>query len=158
MRKFDLRGFGMWTLVVVTALCLVLREEFPFSHFPMYSSFSNYTYYVYVSGADGKPVPVESITSVRTSKLKKIYQDKLDEIEEAVKDAGGDWRGTRALSVEERRDAGLYTLTWLRENCKAGAEDDLASHGALSFHHVGLALDEEEAEMAHIDEVVATLP
>jgi hypothetical protein len=36
-------------VVVLMALCLLLNENFPFSHFPMSSSFSNYSYYVYIS-------------------------------------------------------------------------------------------------------------
>ena len=36
-------------MVVLTAFSLILKENYPFSHLPMYSSFSNYTYYVYIS-------------------------------------------------------------------------------------------------------------
>lgn len=149
-----LRAFPLKTLVAVMGLCFILLEEFPFSHFPMYSSFSNYTYYVYVADAKGDPIALESITSVRTSKLKKIYQSGIDELEESVKESGDRWVGMRSLDLEARRPAGEAALAWLDENCKENARDDLAARAPLTLHQVGLRI--VDGEIVSTDEAVAT--
>ncbi|CAN5315354.1 hypothetical protein BH23VER1_BH23VER1_27840 [soil metagenome] len=156
MRNFQaLHRFPLKTLVAIGVLCLVLKEEFPFSHFPMYSSFSNYTYYVYVTDKNGEPIPLEAITSVRTSKLKKILQNGLDDVKDEVKEATGDWPGFAVLPTEAKRPAGEATLRWLRENCKESARAQLASHAPLTLHQVELFID-DEGRMVREDEPIAS--
>ena len=53
-------------------LCLVLRENYPFSHFPMYSSFSNQTYFLYLTDAAGRPISSQRF-GLSNSTLKKIF-------------------------------------------------------------------------------------
>ncbi len=59
-------------LLLVTVLCLVLRENYPFSHFPMYSSFSNETYFLYLTDAAGQPIATSRL-GLSSSTLKKIF-------------------------------------------------------------------------------------
>ncbi|HEY2712446.1 MAG TPA: hypothetical protein VGI60_08025 [Chthoniobacterales bacterium] len=59
-------------LLLVTVLCLVLRENYPFSHFPMYSSFSNETYFLYLTDAAGQPIATTRL-GLSSSTLKKIF-------------------------------------------------------------------------------------
>lgn len=59
-------------LLLMTLLCFVLRENYPFSHFPMYSSFSNQTYFLYLSDAAGRPISTERF-GLASSTLKKIF-------------------------------------------------------------------------------------
>ncbi len=59
-------------LLLVTVLCLVLRENYPFSHFPMYSSFSNETYFLYLTDAAGQPIATSRF-GLSSSTLKKIF-------------------------------------------------------------------------------------
>ena len=139
--------------VIVIALCLVIREEFPFSDFPMYQSFSNYTYYVYVTGEDGEPLPLDTLTGVRAANLKKIYDSKIKELRSETKKRTGDWRGTAALTDEDRRPLGEKTLGWLRQNSKDPAA--LASFGTLTFHHVGLTI--EDGKIVRDDDAIAML-
>ncbi|MDB4673743.1 hypothetical protein OAF27_02900 [Verrucomicrobiales bacterium] len=139
--------------VIATLLCLVIREEFPFSNFPMYGSFSNYTYYVYVTGEDGLPLPLKKLTGVRSANLKKIYDAKIKVLRSETKKRTGDWRGTAALSDEERRPLGEDTLGWLRQNSKDPAA--LASVGELTFHHVGLTI--KNGKIVSDDDAVASL-
>ena len=42
-------------LAVMVLLGLTLRENYPFSHFPMYSTFSSRTYFIYLSNSAGEP-------------------------------------------------------------------------------------------------------
>jgi hypothetical protein len=41
-------------LLLLTLLCLLFRENYPFSHFPMFSSFSKHSHYIYLSDASGR--------------------------------------------------------------------------------------------------------
>ena len=140
----------MKMLVLIGALCLALQEEFPFSHFPMYSSFSDYSYYVYVTDRDGNPIPLESLMSIRTSKLKKYYQSQLNPIRDRVRESGQPWTGFRRLDVESRVPAAREALRWLVENCKPSAKSELESRRPLSFHQVGIWVDGKE--MTEVDE------
>ena len=59
-------------LLVMTALCLILRENYPFSNFPMYSSFNNHTYYLYLADAGGEALQTRRF-GLSSSALKKIF-------------------------------------------------------------------------------------
>ena len=59
-------------LLVMTVLCLALRENYPFSNFPMYSSFNNRTYYLYLTDARGNPIKTRQF-GLSSSGLKKIF-------------------------------------------------------------------------------------
>lgn len=64
-------------MLVLTFACLVVKEQYPFSNFPMYASFTNRTYYVYL--ADGADQPLPSVPSVgmTTPTLKKVYDGEV---------------------------------------------------------------------------------
>ncbi len=59
-------------LLVMVLLGLVLRENYPFSNFPMYSSFSNRTYYLYLTDANGAALKTRDF-GLSSSALKKIF-------------------------------------------------------------------------------------
>ena len=66
-------------LLVMVLLCLLLRESYPFSNFPMYSSFSRQTYYLYLTDADGQPLKTPEF-GLPASGLKKIF-DRYRQVE-----------------------------------------------------------------------------
>jgi hypothetical protein len=59
-------------LLVMTLLSLGLRENYPFSNFPMYSSFSQHTYFLYLTDAAGEPIKTRQL-GLSSSALKKIF-------------------------------------------------------------------------------------
>ncbi|MEM8955800.1 MAG: hypothetical protein AAGD22_16720 [Verrucomicrobiota bacterium] len=148
------RAFLGWmplkVVAVLVVLCLLLRENFPFSHFPMYSSFSRNSYYVYVADANHEPIPIEEITSIRTSALKKAYQGKLEEVREGLEAQGVEIRGFQFMTPEQCRPAGEYTLRWLIENCKEHARPELYQYRPLNFHVVGLRYEDREIVSAPV--------
>lgn len=64
-------------LLLVTAACLLIGERYPFSNFPMYSSFSDSTYYVYLTDAADQPLSTYAAIGVSTATLKKMYESAL---------------------------------------------------------------------------------
>ncbi len=59
-------------LLIMTLLCLVLRENYPFSHFPMFSSFSRKTYFLHLADAHGAPLKTRQF-GLSNSAMKKIF-------------------------------------------------------------------------------------
>lgn len=148
------RRFPIKAMVLISALCLALQEEYPFSHFPMYSSFSDYSYYVYVTDRSGEPIALEKLMSIRTSKLKKFYQSQLNPIRDAVEAAGEPWTGFRRLDIESRVPAARTALEWLLANCKPAARVELEARRPLAFHQVGIWV--EGKEITEVDEEVTS--
>jgi hypothetical protein len=69
---FAFRDSPLAVLATVTALNLMLREEFPFSHFPMYADFSPRALYVRVTDGDGQPVALRGMGAAAPL-LTKVY-------------------------------------------------------------------------------------
>jgi hypothetical protein len=65
-------------LLVMTLLCLWLRENYPFSNFPMFSSFTGHAYLLYLTDAQGTAVRSTSL-GLQTSALIKIFDTRLRE-------------------------------------------------------------------------------
>lgn len=129
-------------LFLTLILCLLLKENYPFSHFPMYSRFSDRTYYVYVTDRAGDPIPVQSITYIRTSRIKKVYDGNLGRIKENLD------KDKRELSPEERAPAGAAALEWLYQTTRDEMKPTLDRLGGLQLHSVEVRLqDGETVEM-----------
>jgi len=73
----SLRQLPCKPLLVLTFLCLALKEQYPFSNFPMYSTFENKTYYVHLADGADQPVPTAEALGLATSTLKKIYDGEV---------------------------------------------------------------------------------
>jgi len=59
-------------LLVMTVLGLGLRENYPFSHFPMFSSFSDRSYFIHLADADGTALRTRQF-GLSNSAMKKIF-------------------------------------------------------------------------------------
>lgn len=59
-------------VLVMTLLGLVLQENYPFSHFPMFSSFSRRTYFIHLADAHGRALSTRQF-GLSNSTLKKIF-------------------------------------------------------------------------------------
>jgi hypothetical protein len=109
----------LWTdvplriLLVLTLLNLLLRENFPFSHFPMYASFGDFTYYVFVADEHDEPLALRRVFGVSAPFLKKLYDGEV----RAHRRAG---RALSAMTPTELNRAGLVALTHLWGRAPAG--------------------------------------
>jgi hypothetical protein len=98
-----LRRWKFGPLICITLAGLILHEEFPFSHFPMYSSFTNKATYVYLATASGEPLATVPTAGMLTGNLKKVFDADL---QKARKAAGARGR----VTDEERRAAAERVL------------------------------------------------
>jgi gas vesicle protein len=65
-------------LVGFSVLSLLLRENYPFSHFPMYGNPSDDVYYLWLADAEKRPLPVQALTGKTAPKLGKMLRTYAD--------------------------------------------------------------------------------
>ncbi len=73
------------TLAIFVAVSLILKENYPFSHFPMYSSPTAPRFYYMVTDSGGQPLPISTLTGVTPPKIGKMHWRKSQEREAARK-------------------------------------------------------------------------
>lgn len=74
----DSRTWLLAFVVLVIALCLTIREEYPFSHFPMYGNpNARPVDYYFLTDGNGEPLPVVALTGDTAPRIKKRLQTRL---------------------------------------------------------------------------------
>jgi hypothetical protein len=96
-------------LVWFVLFSLLVKENYPFSHFPMYKGFEDHTYYYYVA-SENQPLAAKPMFKVSVPRIKKLHGNLM----EALADERDD--GTRAyqLGPEGEAEAGRRLLDQLR--------------------------------------------
>ncbi len=130
--------------------CLALEEEYPFSHFPMYSRFPSQSYYLYIADGAGEPLPLQKMTHIVTSRLKKPFDRMLRDVAKEV--------GTRKsqLSPEQCEGAGEDTLQQLFKNSPAFGQTALRDASPVRLYRARIVMEEgkiTEPEAEFIAEV-----
>ena len=122
-------------LVIFVIVCLVAKENFPFSNFPMYARPGAERGYFVVTEGDGQPLPVGSLTGVTASQVGKAYRKKSKEL----------GRQTNPLAPKSRTDrdriVGMEIFQMLREQA-AKREKDLPEK--LQLHLVEIRFESGE--------------
>ncbi|NNE91969.1 MAG: hypothetical protein HKN23_10010 [Verrucomicrobiales bacterium] len=78
--------FVMWAFV---AFSLLVKENYPFSHFPMYSHVAPETHYFYLTDGEGNNLGTKTNFGMAASNLKKKYHSYLTALaEQREKEAG----------------------------------------------------------------------
>jgi hypothetical protein len=146
----------MKTALAVIIVCFSVRENFPFSHFPMYSSFSDYSYYIYFTDSKGEPIPIETLTSHKTSSLKKIYDKEIKKTRKELQAKGEKIEGFRFMTTEQRKPAGELVLDWIYNNTKETALPALNEKRPLRVYQVDLFT--KDGEITSIPNLIAEAP
>ena len=103
-------------LLLLTTACLVIGEQYPFSNFPMYSSFTDRTYYVYLADGADQPVPSVPLVGMSTPTLKKVYDGEVRRALRRLKVR------RQNLTAEQKQAIGAPILSRLRSSAPAGDE------------------------------------
>ena len=75
-------------IVWLTLLSLVVKEEYPISHFPMYSAFESETWFLYFKTADGEPIQTKRAFRNTVARCKKRYGSLRKDYEKAQGKSG----------------------------------------------------------------------
>ncbi|HSI64016.1 MAG TPA: hypothetical protein VLE43_12885 [Candidatus Saccharimonadia bacterium] len=120
-------------------------EWYPFSNYPMYSSFEDTAYYVYVTDLDDKPVALMPTFNSWGSQLKKTYdkllKQEIDRLKNAAKARGEKYKPRIfQMTGDECRPAGDALL---RQICKeARKQDAVRKHPGFRLYHVDIILED----------------
>ena len=127
-------------LLLLSVVCLVIGDQFPFSEFPMYASFTHRTYYVHLADGNGQPVAAASSTGLRTSQLKKIYQREL------LTEARRPGRVRQRMTAEEKGAAGARLLATLKNSQWVQQQGATTFPAVVRLYEVNISLREGRFE------------
>ncbi len=139
------------TFCVVLLLCGVVKDNFPFSHFPMYDSFPDHTFYIYVVDGKGEPVPLETVTGTRTANFKKPYDKELNKVRKTLD------KRKRELTAAEREPAGRRALENLYKRAPEPVKRRLEALAPLQLYHADILMVDGDIVEPE-PEWIATLP
>ena len=116
-----------FVIPAVVAFSLTIRENYPFSNFPMYSNpdaTENYLYLVALDDNDQEtPLPVAKLTQFSAPGMKKAFKSYSDKFAQNRPAEDGKKRGRDDLTPEERTQVGLKLLEELRHQAVAGKQE-----------------------------------
>ncbi len=119
-------------LLILTAACLIVGEQYPLSNFPMYSSFGSKTFYLYLADGAGQPIACASAVGISTATLKKVF------VSEMKRDQTRLHLGSKTLNAEQKRLVGERVLERLRGS--PAAQKTAPAPGGLRLYQVDIAL------------------
>lgn len=100
-------------LAVYCLISVLLRENYPISHYPMYAKPSaDRAYYIVGDAATGKPLPVATVSSITCPKVGKIYRKMSEEMAEKLK------VNKSGLSAAQQQEIGVAIFQELRRHAK----------------------------------------
>lgn len=99
-------------MVLFAVLSLVLQENYPLSHYPMYGDPDPVSQYYHLTDGDGKPLPIDQLTGVRSANLGKILRRRLSDRAKALK------VDVKKLPQEERDRVARETVEYLRQQAR----------------------------------------
>jgi hypothetical protein len=114
----------IFPLVCLIPLTQIVRDEYPISHYPMYSQpTSRELRYQYVAGPDGKPLPITIHTGITPSQVGKQYSKfKANLIRDEEKRSGRDLDDLEEIGGELERGiketAGRRTLEFMKDRAQ----------------------------------------
>ncbi len=99
----------MLRVIALVVGLLLIGEQFPFSYFPMYSSFDPVADYYYVTDVEGRPLACLPAFGTSTANVKKMFRARLRVLVAA--------RGATETeaTADERRRVGEEMINYLRQ-------------------------------------------
>lgn len=121
------------SLLIFCVLSLVLKENYPFSNFPMYTNPSPESSYFSITDGEGNDLPIARLTGVTCPKVGKIFKKKAAESQKKQRVKPAD------LSAEVTQAIGAEIFQYLRESALALRTDLPAK---LQLRHTRIAYED----------------
>ena len=135
------------SVILLAILLQIMRENYPFSHLPMYSGLTEDVDYYFVTDSKGKPLPHGHYFGFSTSKTKKMFNTRLRKISK-----GGNTDSATPAQIEE---AGKETLAYLMAHINEDRRAQVEKSG-LQLQRVTVARKGEH--LVKTPSVVAEIP
>ncbi len=97
-------------MAVFCTVSLAVKENYPFSHFPMYGDPNPERYYFWLATAEGEPLAVRNLTGKSSAQLGKMLRTYADR---RLKEAGVKRRDD--LPPEQKQAVGEELVAFLRQ-------------------------------------------
>jgi hypothetical protein len=130
----------------LVAALLLIGEQFPFSYFPMYSSFDPRADYYYVATGAGQPVACVPAFGTSTANVKKMFRTRLRAL--LATRGAGEAEATPA----ERQTVGAEMIDYLRQ--LGAARQAAVPAGPVRLMHVEVTRS-NQGEILRTDTLVA---
>lgn len=104
---------ALFPMLVLVVFSLIVKENYPFSNFPMYSKMSPSTEYYILEDGEGQALPVKNCFGLSASALKKMYVKRLDKLAVKRSEEKGYQMRRPKLSLEDQGAAGEDLLDYL---------------------------------------------
>lgn len=134
--------------VASIVLGLAIKENFPFSHWPMYSNFSPESGYVYVVDDAGEPMAAARFFETAPRLRKQFERERRSALARAKND------GQRKTTEEIEREAATHLLKRLAERLSAAGRENLLGLGLVSAQ---LRMDDETRKITVTERTVARI-
>ncbi|MDC0259152.1 hypothetical protein OAK43_02855 [Verrucomicrobiales bacterium] len=108
-----LRKHPIFPVLAFIVLASIIKENYPFSHFSMYSNPKKSVRLAYITDEKGEPLPILYHTGLSTSKVSKTLNRERTPLENTAKKAGRDLDASDVID-EINREAGKYVLEAVR--------------------------------------------
>ncbi len=95
-------------LALYCVVSLLLEENYPFSHYPMYSNPGADRSYYIVADSEGQPIPIVDLTGITCPKVGKMYRKKAVELGKRLK------LSSSSLPPEQQQKVGEEIFAQLR--------------------------------------------
>lgn len=116
---------------------------YPFSHFPMYSEFTDWDYVVYLADGTGQPLALEKVTQgVRVARTKKNFNSALNDALDDMEERTGDSPSKRDAPPELLAQAGDETLRWVVQQWRDRDPAGLARYPQLRLYRQGISFQD----------------
>ena len=102
-------------MIPLVVALFIIKEQFPFSNFPMYSNFDTEADVIFVTDQKDRVLPMEKVFRSGSSTAKKAYKKELGKITAKTK------RDTKQATAPERAAAGKIVLSDWAANVKNGS-------------------------------------
>jgi hypothetical protein len=112
-------------LAIFVTLSLIAKENYPFSHFPMYAKPAAERSYFVITDSGGNPIPVATLTGLTSAQVGKTYRKKSGEHSAEMKKIGDE------SSTESDRVVGREIFDALRQRAARRGKD---LPGKLQLH------------------------
>jgi len=127
-------------LIILCVLNLLFRENFPFSHYPMYSKFSSDTRYIYITDENDNPIPLKTAFGIKSDFLKKVY---MNEVNKIAKINNTDYW---LLHPSELKPAAKFTLNYLQNVERSKKAKKNYQYKVLNLYHVNIFIKDYKIE------------
>jgi hypothetical protein len=118
-------------LILITLFNFTLKENFPFSNYPMYSRLSSKTYFILVTDDCDRRIPLKSRFGIAADFLKRLFKH---EVEIVAADKGCP---VRRLTVSDLEAPAQKTLKILLDHAGSNCPNDIRM---LRLYQVNLSI------------------